>query len=161
VCLAQENSNVSRVPRLDDKAVVKISVQEACKTGWIKQLGNDRLELFQIDPDHIALRVNGQLTNARFKIAEQTISNNLWRNGFVPAGSVVYFVVDEAGQRFRSLYLYERRFGTRKQLGLRYPVNCMSRRQRRIYSQGYQVRVTLRRDRDRRRQERQSRTRFF
>jgi len=139
---------MSRVPRLDDKGVIRISVQEVCKTGWIKDdPEGHQLELFQIDSDHIALKVNDRLTTFRFKIAKQIISNNLWRNARVPADAVVYFVVDEAGKRWRSIYLHDRRFGTRKQLGLRYPVNVMSRRQHRIYSQGYRVRLTLKRDR--------------
>jgi hypothetical protein len=111
--------------------------------------------MYQIDDNHIALKLNGNLTNVRFKIVEQTITNNLWRNGFVPADAVVYFVVDEAGKRWRSIYLYQRHIGTRRQLGLRYPVNTMSRRERKVYSEGYQIRLTLKRDRrDRRRRER-------
>jgi hypothetical protein len=138
--------------------VIRIRVQEVCKTGWIKNVGNDRFEMYQIDSENIALKLNGNLTNVRFKIVEQTISNNLWRNGFVPADAVVYFVVDEAGKRWRSIYLHQRRIGTRRQLGLRYPVNVMSRRQRKIYSDGYQIRLTLKRDRQARlRRERQAR----
>jgi len=147
---------MSRVPRLDDRGIIKIRVQEVCKTGWIKDVGNERFEMYQIDDDHIALKLSGNLTSVRFKIVEQTISNNLWRNGFVPADAVAYFVVDEAGKRWRSIYLYQRRIGTRRQLGLRYPVNVMSRRERKVYSEGYQIRLTLKRDRrDRRRRERQ------
>jgi hypothetical protein len=114
--------------------------------------------MYQINGDHIALKLNGNLTNVRFKIVEQTIANNLWRNGYVPADANVYYVVDEAGKRWRSIYLYQRRIGTRRQLGLRYPVNVMSSRQRKVYSQDYQIRLTLRRDRrDRRRRERYAR----
>ena len=140
---------VNRVPTLSDQGVYRISVQEVCKTGyWIKQIGDDRLQLFQLDSEHIALKVNDQIVpGVTFQIAELTIPNNLWRNGYVPADCVAYFVVDESGGRFRSLYLHDRRFGTRRQLGLRYPVNVMSRRQRKVYSAGYQVRLALKRDR--------------
>ena len=143
------------VTRLGDRRLTKLSVREIINEGWIKQINQDLLELFQIDDDHIALRVNEQLTNIRFKIAGQTIPNRLWRNGYVPHDKQwLWYVVDERGRKRRFLYLLNKQFGTREQLGLRFVYNCMSRNQRAIYSAGCRIRLEGKRRRQARKKER-------
>ena len=146
-------STTQKVPRQSDHGVVKISLQEICYDTWMAEVSDgNKLQLLQVDEDHVALKVNDQLTNIKFEIFEYTIRNlKLRRNGFCPADRhYVYYVADHAGKRFRHLYLYQRRFGTRRQLGLRYPVQCMSRRQRAIYKMQFDRRRARRkRARDR------------
>jgi hypothetical protein len=140
-----------KVPRINDRGVVKIPVREIVWDTWIKEDSEgNRLELFQITDNQIALKVNGALTDVRFPIVEVPISNlKLRHNGYCPADKAfVQYVVDPAtGKKFRSLYLYQKRFGTRSQLGLRYEVNCLGKRQKKIYSEGYQIRMLGKRQR--------------
>jgi len=139
-----------KVPRINDRGVVRIPVREIIWHTWVKEDSEgNRLELFQIDDSHIALKVNGNLTDIRFPVVEQPISNlKLRHNGYCPADKAfLHYVVDETVKRFRSLYLYQKRFGTRRQLGLRYEVNCLSKKQKKIFSEGYQIRLMRKRAR--------------
>jgi hypothetical protein len=145
-----------KVPRINDRGVIKIPVREIVWDTWIKEDSEgNRLELFQITDNQIALKVNGALTDVRFPIVEVPISNlKLRHNGYCPADKAfVQYVVDESGKRFRSLYLYQKRFGTRRQLGLRYESNCLSKQQRKIFSEGYQIRLMRKRQRKEQRRE--------
>jgi hypothetical protein len=146
-----------KVPRINDRGVVKIPVREIVWDTWVKKdAEGNLLELFQIDDYHIALKVNGALTDIRFPLVEVPISNlKLRHNGYCPADKAfVQYVVDPAtGKKFRSLYLYQKTFGTRSQLGLRYEMNCLSKRQRKIYSEGYQIRLMRKRQRKEQRRE--------
>ena len=142
------------VPKLTDRGVVKISLQTVCYGTWMAtDADGNNLQLLQIDDNHIGLKINHRLTNIIFEIYEQVIRNlKLQRGGYCPADRrYVYYVVDETGRRFRHLYLYQRRFGTRLQLGLRYPTQCMSRSAR----NAYKLRYDRRRVRRRRARERQ------
>ena len=143
------------VPKLTDRGVVKISLQTVCYDTWMAtDADGNTLQLLQVDDSHVGLKINDQLTNITFEIFEQVVKNlKLQRGGYCPADRrYVYYVVDETGRRFRHLYLYQRRFGTRLQLGLRYPTQCMSRSARKAYSLRYDRR-RLRRRRARERQQ--------
>jgi hypothetical protein len=146
-------SSREKVPKLSDTGVHRISVQEAVYTTWLRDIDGDRFELYQINPEQLALKKNSVLTPVRFKLYEQTIQNlKLQRNGYCPADRrYVYYVVDEAGRRWRYLYFAGRMIGTQRQLQLRYPVQCMSRRQR----AAYKIRYDRRRARRKRARERQ------
>jgi hypothetical protein len=148
------------VIRLDDKRLIRIPVIEIVRSGWIKDdAEGNRLELFQVDDDHIALRVNGNFTDIRFKLAEQAIPDQLQHGARVPHDkSWIWYVQDEEGKKYRYLYLNQttKHFGTRKHLGLRHVYNCLSRSQRAIYSAGLRIRRDAKR---RRREERRQRQR--
>jgi hypothetical protein len=150
------------VIRLDDKRLIRIPVIEIVRSGWIRDdAEGNRLELFQVNDDYIALRVNGNLTNIRFKLAKQAIPDRLQHGARVPHDkSWIWYVQDENGKKYRYLYLNQatKRFGTRKDLGLRQVYNCLSRSQRAIYSAGLRIRRDAkRRRRDERRQRQRDR----
>jgi hypothetical protein len=146
-------SSHQKVPKLNDRGVHRIRVQEAVYTTWVRDIDGDRFELYQINPEQLALKKNDLLTPVRFKLYEQTIRNlKLQRNGYCPSDRrFVYYVVDDSGRRWRYLYFVGRHIGTQRQLQLRYPVQCMSRAQR----AAYKIRYDRRRARRARARERQ------
>jgi hypothetical protein len=144
-----------KVPKTTDSGVYKISVQSTCYDGcWIKEIDGDVFNLYQKDENYLALKINERDTGLRFKLHEREITHIKLQN---PDKRFVYYVEDSVtGKRVRFLYLYKspngRIFGTRKGCGLRHAVSCMSKLQRKAYSEALKIRnghkVALRKKRE-------------
>jgi hypothetical protein len=132
-----------KVPKITDSGVYKISVQSTCYDGyWIKEIDGDIFNLYQVDENHLALKINERDTGVRFKLYEREIAHIKLQN---PDKRFVYYVEDGvSGERVRFLYLYKspsgRIFGTRKGCGLRHASSCMSRLQRKGYAEALKIR---------------------
>jgi hypothetical protein len=100
-----------KVPKTTDTNVYKISVQETVYDGyWIKEIDGDVFNLYQIDENQLALKKNENDTGVRFKLHEREITHIKLQN---PDKRSVYYVEDDAGNRFRFLYLYKSPNGSR------------------------------------------------
>jgi hypothetical protein len=131
-----------KVPKTTDKGVYKISVQSTVYDGcWIKEIDGDIFRLHQINENQLALEKNGIDTGGRFKLYEREITHIKLKN---PDKRFIYCVEDNAGKRFRFLYLYKspngRFLGTQKQCGLRHASSCMSKLQRKEYAAARKIR---------------------
>jgi hypothetical protein len=145
--------SMQRVAKLND--AIKIPIKQICYEGWRKQINGRTIELDHVDQG-IVLTVDGVRHPVYWRVHEQTIKCLHLRNGGgCPRDRrYVYFVYGRDGKRYRSLYLLVRdvfRLGTRVDHGLRYPRDCMSRRQR----DAYKIRFDRRRARRKRARERQ------
>jgi hypothetical protein len=128
-----------RVPKLSD--AIRIPIKQVCYEGWSKRINGYTIEL-----DHVERRVY-----------EQTIKClHLRNNGYCPPDRrYIYYVYGRDGKRYRALYLRGNNIGTRVDHGLRYPRDCMSRRQRAAYSIRFARRKAIRKRRRERQRQRQ------
>jgi hypothetical protein len=130
-----------KVPKTTDTNVYKISVQQTVYEDWMKEIDGDIFRLYQINETQLALEKNGNDTGLRFKLHEREITHIKLKN---PDKRFIYCVEDNAGNRFRFLYFHKspngRFLGTRKQCGLRHASSCMSKLQRKEYSEARKIR---------------------
>jgi hypothetical protein len=103
------------------------------------------------------LTTDGYRHPIRWKVSEDQIKCLHLRNGggCPEDRRYIFYVYGRDGKRYRALYLRGDNIGTRVDHGLRYPRDCMSRRQRAAYSIRFARRKAIRKRRRERQRQRQ------
>jgi hypothetical protein len=152
--------------RTDDRRLIRIPIKTICYQGWSAIIDGHFIELDHL-PDGIAITTDGFRHPIRFRVYEQVIKNLRLENGGYcpPDRRFIYYVYGRDGRRYKALYILDgTNIGTRADLGLRYPCQTRSHRQRKYWKAGYRVRFKPHRlkrliARDQAQQERRNRER--